>query len=427
MWSSATKCSGWSFVWMGHWHQWPVCKMIWPWNGIRQMFHQQSWRRHSPSSWLRWNRECGTTDSMIAESFTNRNCNEWLRSCTVEPAHNYQKYPKHSIWVTVPGFLHWTFTMWVWHFLFQWNLETWPWGIFYFANYGPNISERWQHQSRVGIAISGRMMKQISNISFHAYSPRLCLTHRFLFVMLLFPNFLGWRCFDWRDVRIAGFGAGRVGPDTWSHYCWRRLQRLHWRCATWWWLALLGLVGCWSQERPRCTFSKLGFAEWVSNFEPANKCAWPHDINDTWTCQRYFDETRVQLDFTLGDSKANVADVWLDNSVPIGLDHRCVHCIVTWTARRKLKKMSAKGLKHWKPYLDENGEPTQYQSKLLNIEANNYGNVNEQLLKLEGDILMAGREGGECKRLQTRFLPSDDLKQLRLQRREAENRGIKKE
>ena len=27
----------------------------------------------------------------------------------------------------------------------------------------------------VGIAISGRMMKQISNVSFHAYSPRLCL------------------------------------------------------------------------------------------------------------------------------------------------------------------------------------------------------------------------------------------------------------
>ena len=40
---------------------------------------------------------------------------------------------------------------------------------------------------------------------------------------------------------------------------------------------------------------------------------------------------------------------------------------------------------------------------------------------------MAGREGGECKRIQTRFLPSYDLKQLRLQRRVAENRRIKKE
>jgi len=42
-----------------------------------------------------------------------------------------------------------------------------------------------------------------------------------------------------------------------------------------------------------------------------------------------------------------------------------------------------------------------------------------------GTILSVDGIGGECKRLQTRFLPSDDLKQLRLQRREAENRGIK--
>ena len=180
-------------------------------------------------------------------------------------------------------------------------------------------------------------------------------------------------------------------------------------------------MGCW--------YRGVHLANWVlqNGFHILSGQTNAHDINDSWTCQRYFDETRVQLDFILGDSKANVADVWHDNIVPIGLDHRCVHCSVTWTAKRKLKKMSAKGLKHWKPYLDENGEPTQYQSKLRHIEANNYGNVNEQLLKLEGGILMAGREGGECKRLQTRFLPSDDLKQLRLQRREAENRGIKKE
>ena len=40
---------------------------------------------------------------------------------------------------------------------------------------------------------------------------------------------------------------------------------------------------------------------------------------------------------------------------------------------------------------------------------------------------MAGREGGECKRIQNRFLPSDDLKQLRLQRPLAEDQGIQKE
>ena len=31
--------------------------------------------------------------------------------------------------------------------------------------------------------------------------------------------------------------------------------------------------GSWSQERPWRAFSKLGCAEWVSHFEPANKCA----------------------------------------------------------------------------------------------------------------------------------------------------------
>ena len=69
---------------------------------------------------------------------------------------------------------------------------------------------------------------------------------------------------------------------------------------------------------------------------------------------------------------------------------------------------------------------TSYQSKLLHIEAHNSGNVNEQLLKLEEDILMAGREGGECIRIQTRFLLSDDLKHLRLQRLMAQDRGIKR-
>ena len=170
-------------------------------------------------------------------------------------------------------------------------------------------------------------------------------------------------------------------------------------------------------------------ANWVvqNGFHILSRQTSAHDINESWTCQRYFDDTRVQLDFILGDPKASVAQVWLDNILPIGLDHRCVHCIVTWTAQGRAKELPAKGFKNWKPYLDENGEATSYQSKLLHIEASNSGNVNEQLSKLEENILMAGREGGECKRIQSRFLPSDDLKQLRLQRRMAQDRGIKKE
>ena len=65
----------------------------------------------------------------------------------------------------------------------------------------------------VGIAISRRMMKQISSVSFHAYSPRLCLLNltyswlTFSFLSCYFP--ISWD---------AGFGAAGCGPDTWSHY-----------------------------------------------------------------------------------------------------------------------------------------------------------------------------------------------------------------
>ena len=282
----------------------------------------------------------------------------------------------------------------------------------------------------VGIAISGRMMKQISNVSFHAYSPRLCLL-QLIYSGLTFSVLSCYFPTSWdEDASIEGMyelldsvlqGLGQtpcrilVGGD--FNACIGGVQPgddLH-------------SLGWWGVGRRNDRGVHL--ANWVlqNGFHILSRQTSAHDINDSWTCQRYFDETQVQLDFISDDSKANVADVWLDNIVPIGLDHRCLHCIVTWTAQRRLKKMSAKGLKNWKPYLDENGEPTPYQSKLLHIEASNNGNVNEQLLKLEGDILMAGREGGECKRIQTRFLPSDDLKQLRLQRRVAENRGIKKE
>ena len=126
-------------------------------------------------------------------------------------------------------------------------------------------------------------------------------------------------------------------------------------------------------------------------------------------------------------STVNVADVWLDNIVPIGLGHRCVHCIVIWAVQRRFKKKSAKGFKHWKPYLDENGQAAAYQSKFLHTESKSNGSANEQLLKLEEDILMIGKEGDECKRIQSKFPPSDELKQLRLQPPVAEGRGIKKQ
>ena len=248
----------------------------------------------------------------------------------------------------------------------------------------------------VGLAISGRMMKQISNVSFHAYSPRLCLLKltysglTFSFLSCYFPT--SWDdgasiegMYELLDSVLQGLGRtpGRVIIAGDFNACIGGIQPgddLH-------------SLGWWGVGRRNDRGVHL--ANWVvqNGFHILSRQTSAHDINESWTCQRYFDETRVQLDFILGDPQASVVQVWLDDILPIGLDHRCVHCIVTWTAQRRAKKVFAKGFKNWKPYLDENGEATSYQSKLLHIEASNSGNVNEQLSKL-GENIFHGWKGG---------------------------------
>ena len=61
------------------------------WDGLR-----------SVGTLAEWQQKVCSKDGWI----TDRNCNEWLRSCTVEPAHNYRKFSTHSVWITIPWFLH---------------------------------------------------------------------------------------------------------------------------------------------------------------------------------------------------------------------------------------------------------------------------------------------------------------------------------
>ena len=59
-----------------------------------------------------------------------------------------------------------------------------------------------------------------------------------------------------------------------------------------------------------------------------------HNVDDSWTCQRNMDGARVQLDYILIDARACVDTVWHDQLIPIGLDHRCVHCLLLWRGVR---------------------------------------------------------------------------------------------
>ena len=59
-----------------------------------------------------------------------------------------------------------------------------------------------------------------------------------------------------------------------------------------------------------------------------------NNVDDSWTCQRTMDGARVQLDYILTDARACVDTIWHDQLIPIGLDHRCVHCLLRWRGVR---------------------------------------------------------------------------------------------
>ena len=78
-----------------------------------------------------------------------------------------------------------------------------------------------------------------------------------------------------------------------------------------------------------------------------------HPAHESWTCQRSMDGARVQLDHILADGHVTVQQVWHDYIIPIGLDHRCVHCILQWSRKRPPPKTGH-------PKLDANGTATSF-------------------------------------------------------------------
>ena len=87
--------------------------------------------------------------------------------------------------------------------------------------------------------------------------------------------------------------------------------------------------------------------------------------HDSWTCQRASDKSLVQLDFLIGAMAFETQDTWNDFALPIGLDHRCVHCILHLPVQRPRHKSDRRRrLKHWVPYLDREGKPGLFQSFL---------------------------------------------------------------
>ena len=54
----------------------------------------------------------------------------------------------------------------------------------------------------------------------------------------------------------------------------------------------------------------------------------------SWTCHRSFDGALVRLDFVLSCSRMTLVRSWCDHCMSVGLDLRCVHCILAFMSRR---------------------------------------------------------------------------------------------
>ena len=95
----------------------------------------------------------------------------------------------------------------------------------------------------------------------------------------------------------------------------------------------------------------------MNGLEIASRQSPANNVDDSWTCQRTKDGTRVQLDYILIDARACVDSVWHDQLIPIGLDHGCVHCFLLWCSVRPLLLSRRLNLKNWMPILDMDGAP----------------------------------------------------------------------
>ena len=129
------------------------------------------------------------------------------------------------------------------------------------------------------------------------------------------------------------------------------------------------------------------------------------------------DGARIQLDYILADGHVTVQQVWHDYIVPIGLDHRCAHCILQWSGTRPPPKHRGINLKNWAPKLDENGTPTSFcnylMEQLTRIQDVSFFNT------LEKCLVQAGKLHGTYGSKKLVFRPSEDLLRLRRRRRTA--------
>ena len=218
------------------------------------------------------------------------------------------------------------------------------------------------HQG-VGGAIHKRLLQQINSISFSAFASRVCQlqfslrTTYFRCIAVYFPT--TWHSED--DVEqvytllgflldasvkdgcvpvLGGDFNACIGPLT-NHEA-------------------LDQIGQWGSRRQNERGRFLMRFVMGKGLQICSRHNASENMEASWTCCRTLDKTCVQLDYILANFRLQIVEVWNDFALPIGLDHRCAHCILQFQRSNPPRVRRQRGLKRWQPTLDSDGLPARF-------------------------------------------------------------------
>ena len=279
----------------------------------------------------------------------------------------------------------------------------------------------------VGIGIGRKLALEMSHVHFQAFSDRVCALHatmfnvKFQIFSVYFPT--SWerdetveQVYDLLNVLMSACmreGATPLVAGDFNASIGRALPHDE--------VEFLGSCGCGHRNA-----RGWSLVDWVlgNGLVIQNRMDTTMNNDASWTCHRSFDGALVQLDFVVSSSRMTLVRSWCDYCISIGLDHRCVHCIVTFVSRKLPQRSTVKRMRNWMPRLDSNDQPSEFQNfvraSLTSVQ--DHGSI-----ALENILVDAAIVTGHSQAQRLQFRASPLLRQLRSQRRHAPNQQCRKE
>ena len=299
---------------------------------------------------------------------------------------------------------------------------------FYKTNDGQNLflSGSPLGHAGVGICISKALSRDVLDVTFHAYSERLCALHL---------------SFGHRKFQIfACYFPTSWAPDADVEGVYELLNLLLANCRQSGAIPIIGgdfnaSIGEAQAGDDGNTFGNSGIGrrnargqllmQWVLENGLLVQNRLDHKLlgEDSWTCCRTFDSSLVQIDFIFTSPKLIIMDSWCDFSIPIGLDHRCVHCVLQLVSPPKKRKQQKWNFKFWQPTLNDNGRPAAFQENIRSLIRSSSPSTFHEL---EVVLTQAGIQHGKIDRPGMPFRPSMHLRQLRHRRRTSNSQEARK-